>query len=1090
MPRSGHLDRLRHGTNLAIQVGYRLGGIRPATSLSQQALELQVDYRLGDAGTDSRAVWFLGDGATAERLLYRPGGRVTAADGAIVRDAMFGIDRRTGACINDRVRRNPHARIPAAPLWTVISEACEAAGIDPLNVHDGRDLAAQMTALAKAGRRARGTVAFATANDLLRSNEHAWITYENATAAGESVAPPMFRIERSEVMRRLGAHQRTLQTEPNTDRKGGPMFDLTLDDEALGTAVWDAVAADAKIRMPYGVAGFEMTLTCPKSLSVAALLSPTESREQWLELVRDASRQALDELMRRVGHGRSGHEGNGQSASAIRGLGYAATVSVEAHSRAGDPHLHGHVMIPNRVLCVDGKERGLATGGTDLMNHSWWLQAQFERGLRALSIERGLVDSWEMDHRTQQWEVTGADPDVMAFYSQGHAAVQAEKLRLSAGLPLAMSHRAAQLIDNRAKRHVTGRKDDTVLSWTEIRDLMHTRAAAAGIDLTAAFALAPFNPKDQPDQWDDDLWARTIEDVVCEHKPAEISARIEAALRCYTPHDWDDERLTDLARTVKRRAFTVGVTRARGRVGTLQWASNTVAAAEERVFTAFANGVDANTHRLTAEQADDGLARYRADAGWDTSGRAFTAGQEALFRQMTTGTDRVSTVVGAAGSGKTTAIDAARIALGLAGQNVFGICVAAIAAQAMRDAARVQAGTVTWLTTRIDFARNPHHPARAESDRLARSRHARDRHLAGGIRRRYAIPDMDHLVIDEASMIGAKDLATVLEWTAEHDITVTLIGDTQQLQSVDAAGPFARLHAARPGAELTENLRQQTDIGRECAAFLRDGNAEEALLLLADAGQLVVATSQTHAEQILIAAWAERAERADTPRDRILGTGLESDRNDQVDILNTLARREARQRGWITGPEHPYTARGQTVTYAEGDQILITTNIHRRNRPSLANGTRALVTATTDDGPGITYWDERGEHVDHLTARQAVTHARHGYAMTTHKLQGQTVDSLVIDFGPERDLSSTYVALTRHRNDVLTVVNIADIAEGPELEHLLAASADARRDGVIAKAAAAIETRGFDTSPLAHDITATPLPLVPPRISPALNGLD
>ena len=106
--------------------------------------------------------------------------------------------------------------------------------------------------------------------------------------------------------------------------------------------------------------------------------------------------------------------------------------------------------------------------------------------------------------------------------------------------------------------------------------------------------------------------------------------------------------------------------------------------------------------------------------------------------------------------------------------------------------------------------------------------------------------------------------------------------------------------------------------------------------------------------------------------------------------------------------------------------------------------------------------------------------------MTTHKLQGQTVDSLVIDFGPERDLSSTYVALTRHRNDVLTVVNIADIAEGAELEHLLTASPDARRDAVIAKAAAAIEARGFDTSPLAHDVTATPLPAVPPRITPTL----
>lgn len=1079
---------MRHGANLAIQVGYRLGGIRPEKSLSQQAIEIQVDYRLGDTATDSRAVWFLGDGATAELLLYRPGDRVSAADGVIVRDAMFGIDRRTGECINARVRRNPNARIATGPLWSVIQEACDGAGIDPLSVHDGRDLRAQMGALSKAGKRRRGTVAFKTAKNLLRSNEHAWTLYGKDVSVGQPVDPPAFRIDRGELMRRVGAHQRDLQTRA-TEQERGADFDLNLDDELLGAAVWAAVAADAEIRMPSGVAGFEMTLTCPKSLSVAALLAPPDTREQWLNLVRDASRDALDELMRRVGHGRSGHEGGGQSAPAIRGLGYAATVSVEAHSRALDPHLHGHVMIPNRVLCIDGKERGLATGGTDLLNHSWWLQAQFERRLRALSVERGLVDSWEMDHRTQQWEVTGADPDVMAFYSQGHAAVQAEKLRLAAGQPLAMSRRAAQLIDNRAKRHVTGRKDDQLLTWTEIRDRMHARATEAGIDLTAAFTLAPFDPADQPDQWDDDLWARTIEEVVCEHKPAEISARLEAALRFFTPHDWGDDRLVELARTVKRREFTVGVTRARGRVGTLQWASNPVAAAEERVFTAFAAGVDANAHRLTQEQADDGLTRYRSDSGWEASGRALTAGQEALFRQMTTGADRVSTVVGAAGSGKTTAIDAARVALGLAGRNVFGICVAAIAAQAMRDAARVQAGTVTWLTTRIDFARNPQHPARAEADRLSRSRYPRDRHRGAAVRRRYAIPAMDHLVIDEASMIGAKDLATVLEWTAENGITVTMIGDPQQLQSVDASGPFGRLHAARPGAELVENLRQQTDIGRECAAFLRDGNAEEALLLLADADQLVVATSQTHAEQILISAWAERAEQAPTTRDRVLGTGLESDRNDQVDILNTLARREARQRGWITGPDYPYTAKGRTVAYAEGDQILIMTNIHRKARPSLANGTRALVTAISDDGIDITYWDDAGEHIDHLTARQAVTHACHGYAMTTHKLQGQTVDSLVIDFGPERDLSSTYVALTRHRNDVVAIVNIADIAEGAELEQLLLASSDARRDAIIAKVAAAIEARGFDSSPLAHDITGEPLPNVPRALGPTIEPM-
>jgi hypothetical protein len=267
-----------------------------------------------------------------------------------------------------------------------------------------------MAGLGKAAGRSRGTVAFKTARDVLASNAYAWDQYAAATARGHDAARPALRIDRREVMRRLGAHQRTLQTD--LDRPdAAPQFDLDLDDEALGSAVWEAVKADAQIRHASGNAGYEMT-TCPKSCP-SQRSSPRTTPASSTELIRDASGEALSSC--RVGHACNGHDGDGWVAPAIRGLGYA-TVSVEPPRP--DPHLHGHVMIPNRVLCVDGKERGLATGGTDLMNHSWWLQAQFERRLRALSIDRGMIAGWEMDHRTRQWEVTGADPDVMAFFSQ------------------------------------------------------------------------------------------------------------------------------------------------------------------------------------------------------------------------------------------------------------------------------------------------------------------------------------------------------------------------------------------------------------------------------------------------------------------------------------------------------------------------------------------------------------------------------------------------------------------------------------------------------------------------------------------------
>jgi hypothetical protein len=665
----------------------------------------------------------------------------------------------------------------------------------------------------------------------------------------------------------------------------------------------------------------------------------------------------------------------------------------------------------------------------------------------------------------------------MAFYSQAQALVRAETLEDLEADGLSVTHDRLRLLDSRAKRRVTRSKSDETLKWEEVRTRALRRAFAAGVDVHSPFAR-PDTRQDwqRPERWTEDMWAWTVEEVVCANKGAEITARIEAAVRAFAPHEWDEERVAATVRTVIDRAFTTGEVRVRGRVGTLTHASNRVLLAERRAVDAFTAGFDQNAHRLTSEQTEDALTRWMEESGWAAAGREFTSGQKALFNQMTSGADRVSTVVGAAGSGKTTAVDAARHALAMHGKQVYGVTVAAIAAQALRDTAKVQAGTVSWLVARIRVERNPDHEIRHEIARLERSRRAAERARAERIRSRFSIPQMDHLVIDEASMIPATDLAEVLDWAAIRNVTVTLIGDHKQLQAVGPSGLFAQFHAARPGAVLEENLRQRTDVGRECAAFLRDGDAEAAFTRLTDTGQLVVVNSQAEAERVLVNSWAERAAQASTPAERLTTVALESDRNDQVDVLNHHARLEARRRGWVTGPDEAYSHRGREVSFAVGDQILVTKNINRRNAPALANGTRGIVTAVHDDRVELVHWSTGAPVHETLTAKQAVTHARHGYAMTTYKLQGQTLDSLVIDVGPDRDMASAYVALTRHRDDVVAVVNAADVADGPWVEQLMRATPEARRDAVVAMVAERIQRKGFSTQPTAHHSAGLVLP--------------
>ena len=130
----------------------------------------------------------------------------------------------------------------------------------------------------------------------------------------------------------------------------------------------------------------------------------------------------------------------------------------------------------------------MGSGGSDFINHAWLIQAEFERHLRRLSVDRGLVSGWEMDLANQQWEVAGADRDTMAFFSQGHALVQAAVVDALGDEGGRATKARMRQLDSRAKRQVTGRKGDQQLTWAQIRDRMLARANAAGVDLTSAFA--------------------------------------------------------------------------------------------------------------------------------------------------------------------------------------------------------------------------------------------------------------------------------------------------------------------------------------------------------------------------------------------------------------------------------------------------------------------------------------------------------------------------------------------------------------------------------------------------------------------------
>ena len=87
----------------------------------------------------------------------------------------------------------------------------------------------------------------------------------------------------------------------------------------------------------------------------------------------------------------------------------------------------------------------------------------------------------------------------------------------------------------------------------------------------------------------------------------------------------------------------------------------------------------------------------------------------------------------------------------------------------------------------------------------------------------------DVLVIDEAGMVGTRQLERVLSHAAEAGAKVVLVGDIKQLQSIEAGAAFRSIHERHGGAEIGEVRRQREDWQRDATRDLATGRTGDAI---------------------------------------------------------------------------------------------------------------------------------------------------------------------------------------------------------------------------------------------------------------------
>jgi Ti-type conjugative transfer relaxase TraA len=261
----------------------------------------------------------------------------------------------------------------------------------------------------------------------------------------------------------------------------------------------------------------------------------------------------------------------------------------------------------------------------------------------------------------------------------------------------------------------------------------------------------------------------------------------------------------------------------------------------------------------------------------------------------------------------------------------------------------------------------------------------------------------DVLVIDEAGMVGTRQLAAFVAEALAADAKLVMLGDTEQLQAIEAGAPFRGILTAVGAAQLDEVRRQRELWQRTATRQMSSGATAQALDAYAEKGYIRAHSTVDEARAAVLASWGGSVAQGASV------LMLAHTRKD-VRELNELARELRKGRGELAGGVIVETERGQREM-AVGERIYFLRN---ERGLGVKNGTLGEIVGIENDQLAVRILgpDEREIRFDTKNYR----HLDYGYAATVHKGQGATVDRSVVLATPGFDRHLTYVALSRHRD--------------------------------------------------------------------------
>lgn len=763
------------------------------------------------------------------------------------------------------------------------------------------------------------------------------------------------------------------------------------------------------------VAGYDLTFSPVKSVSTLWAIAPLAVAKVVEECHDAAVGDALAWLETHAAFTRSGKDGVAQ----VDTTGLLGAAFTHRDSRAGDPDLHTHVAISNKVATVgaDGVLRWLAVDGQPVHQFTVAASELYNTRLEAhlgqrLQLRFADVVGEGRGKRPVR-EIVGISVELMSAWSSRRLAIEARTADLAKQFQathgrepthvetIALAQQAT--LETREAKHEPRSLAEQRQTWRgqaiEVLGGVRELTAMLGTVLSASAPAPQIDAVD--DDWIASHAAQAITTVAHSratwqrhHVLAQAQRLVrgsghaadetladkitEAALAepLSVAHiDIDDGEMGEPAQLRRRDGTSV-----HSRHGSATYTSHELLAAERRILAAALQ-----RGGRTVEDIDIELALADSAA----RGKQLNEGQVALAREMASGGRRVALALAPAGTGKTTAMAALSHAWRSSGGTIIGLAPTAAAAIELGEDLSAPTDTVAKYVWSAD-------PASASS----RSAPPPWFTTVG--------PDT-LIIIDEAGKAGTLELDAVITHALARGASIRLVGDDCQLASISAGGVLRDIAHETDSLTLSQLVRFGSTAESAATLAIRRGDPS-GLGFYIDHQRVHVGADQTAAD-MAYTAWAADL---DAGRDAILLAPT----NDIVDTLNARARLDR------LAAADPKTLRGHEITLSDrltaspGDLIRTRRNARwLRLSPTdyVRNGYRFQILETHQNGSIKARHLGSGQTM-RLPTHYVKKHVTLGYAATIDSAQGLTAGHACHIVGAgnlTRQL--LYVALTRGR---------------------------------------------------------------------------